>query len=305
MAEKIVEIIKNRFTISAEIIPPRNGTSIQDVFNIIRSLKEVSADFISVTMGAGGSLRGGSLPIAHMVQDKVGLSSLAHFVCRDLIPEEIENHLIDHYYFGIKNILALRGDPPYGLENEYKPRHGSYPFAYNLVEQIANLRDGKYIVRKGYDLEDKDFVSGEKIDFCIGVAAYPEFHDVNTSVDYLKSKVDKGADFAITQMIFDTPSLLRFRDLCVKRGVKIPIIPGFRVLKGPKACDLMEKMFKIKVPDKIRNPLEKKKKGEGTKIGVDLASDLIEEWKKEGFSGVHIFLMEDLEAAKALIKNVK
>ena len=167
MAEKITDILKRKFTVSAEIIPPRNGAHIFDVYKIICDLKSVKTDFISVTMGAGGSLRGGSLPIANMVQDKVGLSSVAHFVCRDFIPEEIENHLIDHYYFGIKNILALRGDPPYGLEREYKPREGSYKYAYELVKQIARLRDGQYLVRRGYDNESREFTEGEKIDFCI------------------------------------------------------------------------------------------------------------------------------------------
>lgn len=303
MVKKVTELLKKKFTISAEIIPPRNGAHINDVFKSICTLRSVDADFVSVTMGAGGSLRGGSLPIANMVQEKVGLSCVAHFVCRDFTPEEVENHLIDHHYFGLRNILALRGDPPYGLEGKYLPREGSYKYAYQLVEQISRMKEGKYLVRQGYDKADKPYVEGEKVDFCVGVAAYPEFYDPKLSVQYLRRKIEAGAEYAITQMVFDSEALFRFRDKCVKNGVNIPLIPGLRVLKGPKACALMEKLFKIKVPDSIKKPLMKKKKGEGSRVGGDLALNLINEWKKEGFEGVHVFLMEDIETASKLIKD--
>ena len=107
-------LARGRFTLSAEVIPPRNGAEQATVLATIARLIDSGAHFLAVTKGAGGSLRGGSLPIAQAIKDQFGVPCIAHFTCRDLLPEEVENQLIDHHYFGIRNLLALRGDPPDG-----------------------------------------------------------------------------------------------------------------------------------------------------------------------------------------------
>src|SRR5579862_2128038 len=112
--QSIVDLLKTKKTLSAEIIPPRNGAETEVILGQIAELKKVPVDFISVTKGAGGSLRGGTLPIAQMIKTRFDICSLAHFTCRDYTIEEIENNLMDHHYFGVHNILALRGDPPDG-----------------------------------------------------------------------------------------------------------------------------------------------------------------------------------------------
>jgi methylenetetrahydrofolate reductase (NADPH) len=117
--KKIIDIIgRGKTTVSAEVIPPRNGAHQLTVLQQIDKLIASGAEFLSVTKGAGGSLRGGSLPIAQTIKEKFNRPCIAHFTCRDLTPEEVENQLIDHHYFGIRNILALRGDPPQGLGGE-------------------------------------------------------------------------------------------------------------------------------------------------------------------------------------------
>ena len=141
MKRKITEILASKSrTISAEIIPPRNGTETEKTFQQIETLKAANVDFISVTKGAGGSLRGGTLPIAHMIQSQYQIPSLAHFTCRDHGIDEIENLLMDHHYFGIRNILALRGDPPDGQPDYFKPAHNKHTFAYELVKQIKPIQ---------------------------------------------------------------------------------------------------------------------------------------------------------------------
>ena len=122
---KISDLLREcAFTLSAEIIPPRNGSDRTAIVRQISSLRESGAQFLSVTKGAGGSLRGGSLPIAQMIKDGFQTPCIAHFTCRDLLPEEVENQLVDHHFLGIRNILALRGDPPQGI-TDWTPREGS------------------------------------------------------------------------------------------------------------------------------------------------------------------------------------
>src|SRR5436190_7258100 len=127
-------------------MPPRNGQSIQSVYQQIEALTKSGAQYLAVTKGAGGSLRGGSLPIAQAIKDRFQIPCVAHFTCRDLLPEEVENQLIDHHYFGIRNILALRGDPPDG-QPTWQPRPGRYAYAHQLIHQIRRLNQAEYLTR--------------------------------------------------------------------------------------------------------------------------------------------------------------
>ncbi len=167
---KLTDVLRhNRFTLSAEVMPPRNGGEQSAVLSQVEQLIAAGAHFLAVTKGAGGSLRGGSLPIAQAIKECFGVPAIAHFTCRDLVPEEVENQLVDHHYFGIRNILALRGDPPDG-QPEWRAREGGYSYAYELIEQIRDLNAGRYLVRQGGPAPS----SQEPTDFCIGAAAYPE-----------------------------------------------------------------------------------------------------------------------------------
>jgi methylenetetrahydrofolate reductase (NADH) len=133
---------RGRFTLSAEVTPPRNGAEQAAVLDQMGRLVAAGAQFLAVTKGAGGSLRGGSLPIAQAIKEHFGVPAVAHFTCRDLLPEQVENLLIDHHYVGIRNLLALRGDPPDG-QPAWAPRPGGYRYAYELAEQIRGLTGGR------------------------------------------------------------------------------------------------------------------------------------------------------------------
>jgi methylenetetrahydrofolate reductase (NADPH) len=123
---KMTEVLgKQKFTLSAEVIPPRNGADQVKVLHQIEQLVLAGAQFLAVTKGAGGSLRGGSLPIAQVIKERHSVPCIAHFTCRDLTPFDVENSLMDHHYFGIRNILALRGDPPDG-QADWRPREGGW-----------------------------------------------------------------------------------------------------------------------------------------------------------------------------------
>lgn len=268
-------------------------------------MKASGVDFISVTKGAGGSLRGGTLPIAQVIKDRFGLCSLAHFTCRDYTVAEVENALIDHYYFGIRNILALRGDPPDGQPDHFQHSTERHTFAYQLVNQIRNLNQGRYIVREGFDREHQNTGSrpGFATNFCIGVAAYPE---EKNGAEYFEKKVEAGADYAITQMIFDPDLYEQFLDRLSERSRSIPVLPGLRILTSHLTAERMTTKFGVRIPTHFIEQLRKAtSKEDGKKIGLELTYQLCQELLKRGAPGIHLFIMNDEQTAARLLETLK
>ena len=291
--KKITEILKEKdFTISVELVPPRNGTNLEESFSKIAQIKDM-VDFISVTKGAGGSLRGGTLPITYFTQKKFGINSIAHFVCRERTKQEIENNLIDLYYFNIKNILALRGDPPAG-SNE--PWDGDYEYAYRLVKQINDLNNGEYIPKQE---QDKKYRSGIKTDFCILVAGHPE-DPVEKELAHIKSKVDAGAEVIITQMGFSFDDYKNYVEALRKASINIPVIPGIRPITSLKQADSIENFFKIPINDEIKKRL----KEEGKDFGLNYFADMIKKLQDYGAPGVHLFILNDIDLVNDLLERI-
>jgi len=288
--QKIIEVLKTKsFTVSAEIIPPRNGEAQRDVFEKISKLIGAQVDFLSVTKGAGGSLRGGSLPIAQAIKDHFSCPSIAHFTCRDLVPEEIENSLMDHHYFGIRNILALRGDPPMGVES-WVSREGGYSFAYQLVDQIRALNEGEFLSRANFKVDRK-----EKTDFCIGVAVYPEHPDEQERILFSQEKFRRGADYGITQMLFDPDVYARYLDLLATQGIYKPILPGLRILKSKKQAQVMKQRFGCATPEwYFQNLPDDDKPLNGPSV-LEPFLKIVENLKRVGAPGVHLFILSDTD----------
>ena len=290
---KITDILKERkFTLSAEIVPPRNGSSAEAILDQLRRLTQAGCQFMSVTKGAGGSLRGGSLPIAQSIKETFQLPCIAHFTSRDLLPEEVENQLVDHHLFGIRNILALRGDPPQGVPN-WVPRDGSFPFAYQLVERIRELNAGRYIERKGYSVAGR-----ESTDFCIGVACYPDHPVATERVAFFKRKFEAGAEYAISQMLFDADSYARFLDDTAKAGCALPILPGTRLLKSRQQALKMAKRFGIPVAQWYLNLLPETDAETNPWRSLEAFMNLADKFKSHGAPGIHIFVLSDTELAE-------
>lgn len=293
-------IVQRKFTISAEVIPPRNGSEQGKVLEQIQSLIQAGAQFLAVTKGAGGSLRGGSLPIAQAIKEQFGVPCIAHFTCRDLTPQEVENQLMDHHYFGIRNILALRGDPPDG-QPEWKPREGGYHFAHQLIRQIRNLNAGQYHPRPGGPPVD----GKEVTDFCIGAAVYPEHPHEEERVRFFREKIEAGAQYAITDMLFDPESYARFLDLCKKHNLSIPILPGTRVLKTKSQAEKMAAKFRVKIPHSTLEKLSEQDGPDAVKRGVELFLDFTEKLRSYGAPGIHLFVISDTGSASLALQHLK
>lgn len=292
--KKITDILKEKkFTLSVEIVPPRNNMEKKEIIQTIKNLKG-KVDFISVTKGAGGSLRGGTLPISYLSQRDIGIISLSHFVCREHTRQEIENELVDMEYLGIHNILALRGDKPAGSNEEW---NGDYPYAYKLVEQINNMNKGIYLPRTHLN-EAK--VDGEKTDFCIIVAGHPE-DKIEDEIKHMKSKINAGADAIITQMVFSFNEFKEYFDNLKKHGITTPIIAGVRPLTTIKQAESVENFFGLKVCDELKNGLLK----DGENFGLDYAANMIKQIKAHGASGVHLFSLNDTKTVDEIIKRIK
>lgn len=299
---KISEVLANtKFTLSAEIVPPRNGAEQSKVIDQIRALVDAGAQFLSVTKGAGGSLRGGSLPIAQTIKENVGVPCIAHFTCRDITPQEAENQLMDHHYFGVRNILALRGDPPAGQPN-WKAHDGSHKFAHELIRQIRDLNQGRFLPRPGIS-EVANQV--EQTDFCIGCAAHPEHSNEAEGIAQLRNKIESGAEFAITQMIFDPERYARFRDKLRAEKVEIPILIGTRVVRNREQALKMHELFNVTVPQWVLDQLPSEQERAGDRPGLELFIKLIERFQELGAPGVHLFVLNDTKLPSAFLQAVK
>jgi methylenetetrahydrofolate reductase (NADPH) len=309
---KLVDFLDDYpFTVSAEVIPPRNGSEQMKILYQVQQLIQAGAQFLSVTKGAGGSLRGGSLPIAQSIKEQFGVPAIAHFTCRDLTAQDVENQLIDHHYFGIRNILALRGDPPdnNGQPTQWKAKEGGYDYAYQLIEQIRKLNQGIYLSRPGGPPPDSSVPGvSDRTDFCIGAAAYPEHPVEEERIRFFKLKVDAGAEFGMTDMCFDPEIYARFIDLCAKSGIKIPILPGTRVLKTRDQAQRMAAKFRVSVPKDVLAVLPENAEAlgtEGSKRGVELFLKFAERMKAYGAPGIHLYVISDATTASTAMKELR
>lgn len=299
--KKLTDVLgQNKFTLSAEIIPPRNGTEQSELLGVVRSLTQAGAQFLSVTKGAGGSLRGGSLPIAQAIKDQLQVPCIAHFTCRDLVAQEVENQLMDHHYFGIRNILALRGDPPQG-EPDWKAREGGHSYAHQLISQIVDLNAGRYLTRTSD--QGRASAPPQPTDFCIGAAAYPEKGPADR-IDYFVQKIDAGAQFAITDMLFDPESYSRFLDDLGGKLKGVPVIPGTRVLTSRKQATKIAERFGSKVPAWLMGALPESNE-EGSTAYLDLFLRLAEEFKRRGAPGVHLFVIASPPSSIAALQSAR
>jgi methylenetetrahydrofolate reductase (NADPH) len=297
---KLTDVLsRGRFTLSAEVLPPRNGSEQRQVLDQIGRLIHSGAEFLAVTKGAGGSLRGGSLPIAQTIKEQFGVPCIAHFTCRDLTPADVENQLMDHHYFGIRNILALRGDPPDG-QSEWKPREGGYQYAHQLIRQIRDLNAGKYLTRAG----GPDVKNQEPTDFCIGAAVYPEHPNEQERIEFFRQKVEAGAQFGISDMLFDPEVYARFLEQCAKNGIQVPILPGTRILKSQAQARRMMAKFRVQVPKQTLDALPEEDGPNALAQGLELFMGLVDRLKSYGAPGIHLFVIVDTNGACTALEHL-
>ena len=268
----------DKTAISFEVFPPKENS--EKLLEEIKVLKEHNPAFISLTYGAGGN-ENKSFELLKQIKD-TGINVMPHFTCISTTKENIERNINKLINLGIENILALRGDIP---ENKELQKH-DFNHASDLVEFI------KY-----------------KTNLSIGVAGYPEGHiespDLDTDINYLKAKVDKGAEAVFTQLFFDNNNFYKFIDKTEKAGINIPIIPGIMPIIGEKQVEKMVKLANITVPKNVQENISKLKDKDLIEFGIEYASSQCEDLIKNGIKGLHFYTLNKSYSTNQILNNIK
>ena len=303
---KITDHIKkrnNKALFSFEVIPPKKGNSIQELYDNIDPLMEFNPPFIDVTTSReehvyvdnGNGLldrkttraRPGTLGICAAIKHKFDVDTVPHVLCGGFTKEETEYLLVDCDYLGIQNVMALRGDSM-AHQKFFEPSKGGHNFAKELVSQIKDLNSGKYL--------HGVIETSHNSDFCIGVAGYPEKHfespSLQTDLKHLKEKVDAGADYIVTQMFFDNQKYFQFVEAAKKEGINVPIIPGLKPIAVKRHLQLLPQFFSIDLPESLISAVESCKTNKDVRqVGIEWAIQQSKELLDAGVPVLHYYSM--------------
>ena len=315
---KVLDIIKNtnRTVFSFELLPPLKGNDAAKIFQTIESLTDFDPKYINVTthrdelefkeMPDGTIVkrtvrkRPGTVAIAAAIQHKYGIPVVPHILCGGFTKSETEHVLIDLNFLGINNVLALRGD---GVKNQhvFVPTPNGHSNANELVIQLKDLGKGKYL--------EEDLKNNTPLDFCIGVAGYPEKHfeapNMEQDLFYLKQKVDAGADYIVTQMFFDNRIYYNFVNKCREIGINIPIIPGIKPINLQNQLTVLPKLFSIDIPVELAKELGKcKTNNEAARVGTEWAIFQSKDLVANKVPSLHIYTYGVSDNVKEIVNAV-
>ncbi len=277
-----------RPVISFEFFPPKTDEGDRTLLQkTIPALLETRPDYCSVTYGAGGSTRDKTLMIVERIQNEHGLTAVAHLTCVNSTREQLNDLLKQIRALGVKNVLALRGDPPGGGEFTMTP--GGFEFSSQLVQFIRE-QDG----------------------FCIGVAGFPEGHIAckeGKLVDWthLKEKIDAGADFVITQLFFDNADFYTFRDHMAQRhGVKVPLVPGIIPIGSASQIKRFTALCGARIPEALAARLDELATDDAAaaEFGIEYATQQCRELLDAGAPGIHFYTLNKAPATVRILKNL-
>ena len=272
----------NKLIFSFEVFPPKNGDT-QILFEELAKMNEKKPALISVTYGAGGSNRNTSLNIVKELKNHLNQPVMPHFTCVCSSKEYIEKYIKEIEELGITNILALRGDEPQEIEVCYR----DFKSALDLIEYL----------KKHSELE-------------FAVAAYPEKHPkaktFDDDINVLLKKQELGAKVAYTQVFFDNESYYNFYDICNKKGVTIPVIPGIMPVISYNQLKRIVELSGTKIDSKVMSYFEKYKdsKDDTIKAGIEFASLQCEKLIKFGVKGMHFYTLNKAKSSTEVIKNI-
>ncbi len=315
---KVIDIINNAkgTVFSFELLPPLKGNDTGKMYQTIESLTDFDPKYINITTHrdevefkelTDGTIvkrtvrkRPGTVAIAAAIQHKYGIPVVPHILCGGFTKSETEHVLIDLNFLGIQNVLALRGD---GTKNQhvFQPEKNGHANANELVLQMRDLGHGKY-------LED-DLKNNQPLDFCIGVAGYPEKHfeapNMQQDLLFLKQKVDAGADYIVTQMFFDNKVYYDFVKKCREIGITVPVIPGIKPINLVNQLTVLPKIFSIDIPMELASELAKcKTNADAGKVGTEWAIYQSKDLVANHAPSLHIYTYGVSDNVKEIVKAV-
>ncbi|MDC7224084.1 MAG: methylenetetrahydrofolate reductase [NAD(P)H] [Spirochaetales bacterium] len=286
---KVIDILKSdkHSSVSFEFFPPKTEKGFRTLYKTMAELETLKPSYVSVTYGAGGSTRENTHQLVRRIKKESDHEVVAHLTCVGSTKEEVARILDDYDEGGIQNILALRGDLPPGM-GEWNPSGRGFDHAADLV----------------------DFVKKRKPHFGIGVAGFPEGHPEAPNrlkeIDHLKEKVDRGADYMVTQLFFDNRDYYDFVDRCSVASIHIPIVAGIMAITSVKS---MVRMAELSANARFPAPLLRSiKRAEGEELvgraGIHWATEQVRDLIDRGVPGVHLYTLNQAQVSREICYNL-
>lgn len=275
-----------RPSVSFEFFPPKDDAGEATLMDAIRRLERVNPDFVSITYGAGGSSQDRTVAVTERIAHETTLTPLAHLTCVGASVAQLRQVVGQYAAVGIRNILALRGDPPRGGDGTWQAHPDGLSHADELVRLIKTLGD-----------------------FTVGVAAFPDVHPESPGfehdVEVLVRKADAGAEFAVTQMVFDATTYLRLRDAVAARR-DLPITPGVMPVTNVRQIARMSELMGTPLPPAVVSRLSAVEGDADAvrEVGVQIATELAQAMLAEGAPGLHFITMNRSTATLEVFENL-
>jgi methylenetetrahydrofolate reductase (NADPH) len=307
---------QDKTLISFEILPPLKGGRMQDIFKILDPLMEFKPPFVDVTYHREEFLykqnpagfyekvairkRPGTVGICAAIMNRYGVDAVPHLLCGGFTREQTEDALIDLNFLNVQNVLALRGDARQ-FESKFEPEQGGHHYALDLVKQIKDMNEGKYL--------DSNIENGLQTEFCIGIAGYPEKHfeapNMEFDLTWTKAKVDAGADYIVTQMFFDNKNYFAYVDACRKAGINVPIVPGLKPITKQYQLNSIPRHFFINLPETLVKEFSRATTPEArTQVGIEWCAEQSKELKAAGVPCLHYYTMGDSAIIRKIAESV-
>ena len=316
---KVTDYLKkagNNTLISFEVLPPLKGSGMQDIFNLLDPLMEFKPPFIDVTYHREEYIykkqdsgyyektairkRPGTVGICAAIMHRYDVDAVPHLICGGFNREDTENALIDLNFLEINNVLALRGDA-LQFDSKFVPEPGGNAYALDLVKQVDDMNHGRYL--------DENIENGQKTDFCIGIAGYPEKHfeapNMESDLAFIKQKVEAGADYIVTQMFFDNKKYFEYVESCRNAGIHIPIVPGLKPMTKLYQLSSIPRHFYINLPEDLVSAFLSAKTMEAKRqVGIEWCVAQSQELKAAGVPCLHYYTMGDVDTIKKIAESV-
>jgi methylenetetrahydrofolate reductase (NADPH) len=269
--------------VSFEFFPPKTSEGVEQLYKTVEELRPCRPSFVSVTYGAGGSTRDRTLELVSRIERELGITTMAHLTCVGSNRAEIRETLRRLHDGGIRNILALRGDPPKG-ETEFKPVADGFQFASELVA----------------------FIREQPWDFCIGAACYPEGHvetrNLEADLAHLQKKVACGVDFLVSQLFFDNEDYRAFVRRARSAGITVPVVPGLMPVTNVNQTERFTQMCGARIPQELYRRLRIVASDPAAVVatGVQWAVDQGRALLRDGAPGLHFYTLNRSSASLAV-----